>query len=494
MGSKPVAAASTTRYVVFVLALMAIVSGLAWVMQYLPGRGPKGIGANPNKADKKLLVFERPIVRWHKKMETKQPGGIGVDLGPPKDGEKPKAVDQPKDLARAADDTGKEEILPKDVEFGDEGHYDFLFKNVADLDVEIVYFTSTCGCTKVKAATVSAAEWSAFDKAQKDNPAEPLKYSKEPAWTEMAQNERISGKPVTQPPLVVKAQESGVVRIEWHANKGAGQPLPVGPLVHFRAAGDTTTKDQALQVPIQIQHPILFHPQRIGVGSLGEGKSATTQFIVWSSTRKSLDKFKLAVPDQDAALFTVTTYAFLGKELAAQQEEMFNKKIAPNVLCAYRVTVTVLESKDGKRIEQGTFYRRWPFMLDGKTTGDPPLFGPEVVGRVTGDITVGGSDDQGKIKFKSFKKETGASHEVELATEGAVALQTVDRHPGQPTWIDVKLTRKAKDALRTTWLLEVTVPPNARDARSFVEPDAVVLRIVGTQRVVRIPIEGHISQ
>lgn len=481
--SRPAAKASTARYVMVVLVLMAIVAGLAWVMQYLPGRGPK-TNQNPRAVEKKLLAFPRPIVRWYQQAE---PG-------------------KPADTAKGGDELSKEEILPKDVEFGAKGFNDFLFKNVAGQDVEILFYRTPCSsCTMVQVGVMPQAAWDAFDKSQAERPTEPLPRTQEPSWTELPLDPQYTGKPLEKVALVVKRDEVGAVRVEWHANKGAGAILPVAPAIFFRAAGETTNSKQPLQVPILVQHPIQFEPQRINFGNLTAGKSSTAQFLAWSTTRKSLD-FKLETSEP---LFVVESTPLTGTELAAQQvaiastkfskdgdakqKEAILKQLAPTIQCVYRVTVAVHESKDGKRIEQGSFFRRWPFLIDGRIS-DPPLYGPEITGRVLGDITVGGADDHGKIRFKSFKKDAGASHEVQLATEGNMVLDTVDRHPNQPKWIQVKLTRQRTEGARTTWLLEVTVPPNAHGATSFVEPDAVVLRIVGSDRIVRIPIEGHISQ
>jgi hypothetical protein len=47
---------------------------------------------------------------------------------------------------------------------------------------------------------------------------------------------------------------------------------------------------------------------------------------------------------------------------------------------------------------------------------------------------------------------------------------------------------------RHLWTLDVDVKPGTRDAHSFDDRHAVVLRIQGTpERFVRIPLEGQIS-
>ena len=85
-----------------------------------------------------------------------------------------------------------------------------------------------------------------------------------------------------------------------------------------------------------------------------------------------------------------------------------------------------------------------------------------------------------------FKAGEYAEKEVELLTGANVKLEPYNH---KPDWINVKLTRAAEqpDSKRTIWNLKVSVPENTPGVRSFEEPDAVVLRIVGTpERFVRI--------
>ena len=237
---------------------------------------------------------------------------------------------------------------------------------------------------------------------------------------------------------------------------------------------------------------IQFDPPRVNAGVLTAGKTTNAVFDVWSSTREKLD-FKLPSADP---LFEFKVQKLEDDEFAAKAKELSNRKIATRVLCAYRVSVTVHETKGTKHLDQGSFYRKFPFALEDKVDPNAPLWGPEIVGRVDGDIQVGGQDDQRRILFKSFNVKTRASKEVQLATDADVQLKPYEGHSDQPSWIKVKLTRGQVSSNRVTWELEVIVEPNTIGARSFEEPDAVVLQIVGTDppRFVRIPIEGHVSR
>ena len=72
----------------------------------------------------------------------------------------------------------------------------------------------------------------------------------------------------------------------------------------------------------------------------------------------------------------------------------------------------------------------------------------------------------------------------------------LEEHLHEPAWLQVKLieSKVQPDPKRKIWRLTVTVPETAcRGVRSFDDPDAVVLRVLGpTERFVRIPIEGQL--
>ncbi len=464
IGSKPQSKNTAPRSVLTVafvstLVLIALIVGfIAWVIQYLPSRGKNVSVPPPPPQGKILLAFERPEALWRKKPAVQMKDANPDDMEDPF----------------------------KYVENGASGHYDFPFKNKSEQKIEILSFVSTCDCTSVKACVLPGVEWERVNKEQGAKPGEPLAYAKEPSWLELPK--KPVGEPANKPYLVVEPDEGGVVRVEWIANK---PELSVQPALAVRATGDPVLY-QPLRVPVMMRPAIQFDPPRVNAGVLTAGKTTKTVFDVWSSTRNKLD---FTLPSADP-LFVFEVQKLEDDEFAAKAKDLGARKIASRVLCAYRVSVTVHETKDTKHLDQGSFYRKFPFALEGKVDTNAPLWGPEIVGRVEGDVQIGGQDDQRRILFKSFNAKTRASKEVQLATDADVQLKTCEGHSDQPSWIKVNLTRGQASSNRVTWQLEVIVEPNTIGARSFDEPDAVVLQIVGAgpPRFVRIPIEGHISR
>ena len=241
---------------------------------------------------------------------------------------------------------------------------------------------------------------------------------------------------------------------------------------------------------MKVETPVRFDPLSVNVGSLAPGcKPLTAEFSAWSSTREKFD-LKLT-PQPENPFFHIETRPLSAKECGDLSANLKSENLASRVLSGHHVTVTVHESKDGKQLDQGPFYQRLAIHLDGFL--EPDLTGPEIRGRVQGDIRIGGTDDQGKIRFKAFQPGETATKTVELLADAKLELKT---HKHEPEWLDVKVTRNKEqpDPKQHRWRLQVTVPADTPGVRSFVETDHVTLRIVGNpDRFVRIAIEGSLS-
>lgn len=475
------------NYVIPIVALVLVVGGLAWVAQYLPNTKKETVRSDPAPTGKKLVAFTLVTAQWEKTPANE-----------------------------SKDDKQKPELNSKYVETGDKGHYDFFFKNLYEQDIEAAYFTSDCDCTSVRACVLPNDEWDRLVKIQTEKPGEDLSYTSEPTWHDLAPASARNPRPFKGTALPIKSGERGVIRVSWLAKKGAGQKLNIAPHVHFQRPGDPTVWTRAqLVVPIKISQPVQFSPERIVVSALANGKSVT-KFDAWSSTRTEL-KLNLDPTPADAH-FVFEVREVNSKEKCAALEASLN--LDTRVLCACEVTLTVYETKDGQQLAQGSFFHKWPITLDGQLQTE--LYGPEIVGRVRGEIQIGGADDQGRIRFRSFDLRIGGEKEVQLAADAPseLAAEALTREPfvvgvagvvaplaanahmkltiagHAPSWIQVKLTsdKRKPGAAQRTWSLEVKVPANTIGARSFEEPDAVTLRIVGMpERFVRIPLDGQIS-
>ncbi len=280
-----------------------------------------------------------------------------------------------------------------------------------------------------------------------------------------------------------------MVRVRWKVKKTPGQPLKLAPRIVIRQVGETVGQLQTLGVPVLVGAPVRFEPSLVRVGLLAPGKPpATAEFDAWSSTREQF-ALKLS-PVPASPFFQIESRPLSRKECADLESNLKSDKVPPRVRSGHHITVTVYESKDGKQLDQGPFYQKLAIDLDGFR--EPELPGPEIIGKVQGDIRIGGANDQGKIIFAAFLAGDRAEKSVELLADAKLQLEP---YTHEPAWLDVKVTRNKEqpDPKQHRWRLHVTVPADTPGVRSFEETDHVTLRIVGTpDRFVRIAIEGHV--
>lgn len=454
---------AAVQYAIAMALLVAVVGGITWwKLNSRGGSTVKKTAGDKGKGKDVLLFPHTNIAVWYKNQ----------------DGD--------------AEAKEKEPIQFKDFEPGTKGHYDFLFKNVFDGDVDIVSYASTCDCANVKACVLPADDWQRALKLQASDPGATLLYAREPGWHDLPiRKEKPDPDQASLPGVRVKAGEVGVIRVAWTANKAPGQELRIYPYIYVQPASDQSRLFfMPLNVGVKMRLPLQFYPPRAVTGAVTPGSIRTAKFIAWSATRDKLDFELLLVPPDP--LFSIETKPSSAKAHAALKAELTKLGLGSHIAAAFEVTVTVRESLKGSRglqqLEQGVFFRKFQVKFNGQF--DESIPGPEVVGRVEGDIQIGGTDDKGKIRFKPFEAQAETRKTIHLAADAKFVLQ---HHSHKPDWIKVRLERETKKPAdgQHLWLLEVTIPANTLDVRSFDERDAVVVRIAGTpERFVRIPLEG----
>ena len=465
---------SVTRFILPLLLLVLVVGGLAWVAQNLPRWRETKVPPPPNGnvADKpQLSFFTPPIALWEKAKEPK-----------------PEPAKNDKAAKKKPDE--EQQYGFKEFEPQMQGHYDFLFKNTSGVDVEIGLKQTSCDCAGVAVCVLPAPDWERCLELQKEKPGETFAFDPEPSWQDLSLDPK-------KKPFPVKPDEVGIVRAKWTARKSAGQELRLQPAIWVQSAG-SPRMDYGFMIPGIMSMPVRVFPSRIPLGILSAGAKATAEFYVWSSTRDTLN-VKLGGTAQDP-LVVVEGRQLSPEECAKLQakwrdnkEFMQASKMPTRVLCAYHYTVTVHESKDGQQLPQGAFYRQLPIVLDN-IPGNTDLHGPELVGRVDGDIVIGGADDQGRIRFKAFDGNVRTTKEVDLAADGKAILTPFDQNPASLI-VAVTLDKKNTTKERSRWKLKVTMPPHTF-AGSFSDAHAVTLRIEKDgepKRLVRIPIEGNVG-
>lgn len=436
-----------SRYVMPVALFVAIVGIIAWVVQNMPKWQP------PPKTTGEVDVIKgdgQPILEFPR-------------------GEK---AQWDKEVADAS----------KELERGFPGYYDFPFRNPDKDDVELGLLQPSCDCVSIKVALLDREEWDKVDGALARDPGEPVPYTTEPKWQELATS-RDKG-------ILVPGGERGVVRVGWNGRKDPGRALNLTPKFWTQPKGQPAQRFDrlTLTVPITMAPPIHYHPPRVGVGTLGPGQKTDAKFYLWSVTRDELNlKVQQATPDPlvDVELRRLPPEEWPGFIKTLEDEGQSKAKLK----CAFVATATVHEKKDGVEMDLGPFLRSFRILVD-ELPQDTMMF--QVYGVIRSSVEVSGSDEPGKIKLKSFSVKMGTRQAVSLWTEPNMVLE---RHEHSPAGLEVKLSKNEKESTsaRTKWRLDVIIPPDAVAPGTFAEDSAVVLRIANSNppRLVRIPIVAH---
>src|SRR5262249_7749362 len=99
------------------------------------------------------------------------------------------------------------------------------------------------------------------------------------AWTKVDMDKDL------RKTITVPAGASGVVRIGWKAVKVEPELLRLRAKVWNRAARGQLPSFQDLEVLVSYVRPALFDQERVDLGSLNPGATATASLRCWSATR-----------------------------------------------------------------------------------------------------------------------------------------------------------------------------------------------------------------
>ncbi|MBM4071175.1 MAG: hypothetical protein FJ271_19900 [Planctomycetes bacterium] len=421
------------RIAVTVAVLMLVIGGIAWVVQFLPG---KQRVVPPPPPDQELLRF--PEV---------------------------KAVWDPKD-----------EEYAFEVERDDRGSYDYYFENAYPGSVQLGLESTSCDCSDVKVGLLASTEllsrWQKLETRRRNGERDAVFSDNDLTWLPL---DKIKG-------VTVPAQGTGLLRVGWHARKPEGNQLRLKVGV-WSYPDDHATQRRWLYVDMltRVVPRLGFNTGKVSLGTLSGGK-ATAEAIAWSATRSKLN---LQVTNDDPlCAWTVTP---LSKQSTPVLEASLRKGgLNTRVRSAAALRLTVAEEKGGKVLDQGPFQRRPTITLDGETVQDGlPLF----QGRVQGDIRIGGLDESGKIQLKSFPVSDGVRQKLFLWADRKIALEVDARHPA---FLEAKLAESSEEssAKEKKWILEVVVPRGSPPG-PFADDSAILLRTDAVPpRRVRIPIQG----
>ena len=370
------------------------------------------------------------------------------------------------------------------METSAEGHYDFPFQNATDSEGEFRLTNQGCGCSEIQYTLLDNVD-AALDYHNQQLKGSLLKTTNDEGknfpWKTLNETD---GKWVKVPP-----KSSGLLRIRWTVRGKPGSYPNLSMRIDHRTAGKDYREPLLLKVGVIVVMPILFSRTQINFEDISENPKTRT-FYAWSATQRDVDLaffenesnpcvFCKAqpIPEEDFPKLTKRSKDDPGP-LA-----LFNTKIKK----AYRVSVTVVDAKKGKRLEMGPFRKDVPMTVminNAKTDARVPL----MVGKVPSLIKIDDSDQKANIALGQFRSERGLELKTILSAKQGVKLRL--RTP-LPKNVNVRLKEKGVEGGYMKWQVDLTVPPSSLNTGSFSEALLLEAELPSKEtRQIRIPLSG----
>jgi hypothetical protein len=357
----------------------------------------------------------------------------------------------------------------KEFEQEKRGYFDYPFQNHTGKAAELGIFQPNCDCAGVEVFLLSSQELAAWKKAKKQGKTLEL-------------NNAITLKVDERNGIEIPADSGGLMRIAWKSRKAVGEELRVNVRVWAQPKGKMAERTFVeLETSSRLVAPVLFDQVELSLGAIAPGAVAEAQCTWWSATRSKVEL--KAASDDPLVTWTVTPYS--SSECAELEKQLRKLKINSRVQAAGRLSVKVQEQKGRQQLDQGPLNRPAPLLLD-----DQPLaIVPRLLGRVQGEVEVGIEKDHGKINLHNFSSAKGKKLSMVLRSEPGteLALDSV-----KPSYLKVQIraNKAASTTQKKSWILEVEVPAGSH-LGPFAEDSAVILKTQSTPpRYIRIPVLG----
>lgn len=453
-----------------VVAFVAVVGGITWVVQGLPKGGktetvapappaPSGVGEIVHYSRCQDLVHRITWAVWER-VERSGPKLGHADL--------------------------MDSDYPLEYERGVEGACYFTFRNVSGAPAEMGFARSDCDCSHAEMCLLPKPQWDKVDAQLNQTPwAVPI-LDLEPTWCVFSKDDHDGFK--------VPADGHGLLKIGWKGRKSPGESLKIHLELYSQPEGNSRSRQiDHIVVPVMTAAPVRFEPIRQSVGYIGPGESATAEFYCWSATRDDPDiSFQ---PEKADPLLHVEARRLTPAECKALQEKLRvqGKKetdeapLRHRVKAGFLVKATFYEHKGEHQMDLGHFSRTMPVFVDALPMDGPT---PVITGVVKGDVDVGGVEDQGKVQLKTFSAAERATVTVPVYANPKTVLTLAGRYP-EILIVGLKRNEKQSTPHRSRWDLTVTVPALSWLGGTLPEQSAVMLSIAGTPpRQIRIPVTG----
>jgi hypothetical protein len=460
-----------SRAVVGVIAFVAVVGGITWVVQGLPKRGgnaePVTVAPPPGNPTREIVHYSRKdpvrgatLAVWERE-----------ERNDPKTGGMTQAFSN----------------YVLEYERNKEGACYFAFRNVSGAPAEMGVERADCDCSHAEICLLPKAQWDAVDAQLTETPWAIPVLDPAPEWREFSKGDHDGFK--------VPADGQGLLKIGWKGRKSPGEPLKIHLLFYSQPEGSNRDRQiDHIFVPVVMAAPLQFEPLKQSVGYIGPGESRTAEFYCWSPTRDARELEVSFQPEKADPLMQVQAWKMSPAECQTLQEKMRveGKKeteaptLRQRVKAGYRVEVTLHEKSGNQQMDLGHFSRAIPVFLDAL----PVDFStPVITGVVKGDVDVGGVEDQGKVQLKTFSAAERATVTVPVYADRKAVLTLANHYPAILK-VGLRRNEKASTPQRARWDLTVTVPALGWLGGALPEQSAVTLRIAGTPRQIRIPVTG----
>lgn len=456
------------RVVLPTIILLGAIAVIAWVTQYLPSWRSSPTKLPPSKTTP-AVYFYNPVAV--KPKEKEEPFQLGFQ----------KITTDAQMLRMLWDYQDPKYIL--EFEKRDHGHYDFFFVNESDRPAELGLNKQNCTCNDVRVSVLPADKAKRYVEEQHERKewTAPVGTTDQEAleWTKL---EKDSDTIINVPP-----KEGGVLRLSWKGNDVKNQKLNLNVQMWFQPQGKPGER-RYIDAAVfgDLVPAVRFYPTRLQFGNLPVGKeSVEREFWSWSSTR---DDFNLAPAEGKNYPCIQCQVTRLSKSDFATLRDSLSDSVNTRVRCAYKVTVTVAEKKDGKQLDMGILHQEVPIdvILDGEVNRIAP---PTVVALVPSDVHVG-AKKHSSISLGTFSSQNGIRNQVfPLFTNKDITLEYVRSTPAA---ISASLSKKQQSGNQTVWELKLSVFGGGLISGPL-EKAFVLLRVNRpgeASRQVRIPVEG----
>lgn len=375
----------------------------------------------------------------------------------------------------------------REFELNSEGNYDFWVANRRNEPTVISLRSKSCQCADVEMSVIDADKvYSMCRSVALLSPAtrlfggqgfDPLGLFLLPVIDKIERKQLVPLEgtftvPPADPRLGLRL---AVFRMFFRAK----DPGPQRLTAEIHAIGSdmipVSTVFEALKVNVP---PVLLYPRIVSLGDIKAGDVRRQELVIWSSTRSEIPVDLPPLADDPCFEFT-TPVRLTEAERASLVSSMPANFPMSRPRVAYRVGLTVHESRDGKQLDLGPLNRKLKFNIGSEFEAES-----EVTGTVRGDVAImGDRGDEDKIRLGEFYSDQPWSKRVQIraATPG-LKLKYLSVSPPE---LKVTLTEKPSH-----WLLQVDVPANTVVGNLPQGSHVLLETSASPPRRVRLPLDG----